>query len=161
MLKDIEGTKATYLKVLQLLVEFKNVAKTIKTNLATPQTNFVKNLLINKIEYDNSLKEAKLALNISWKGKEDQIREWYGDVVRKDARFEEYLNLKATDFEIDKGIVEHLLRDIVLRNPVIGSFFEEEDIRWSEHEAVVKGMVDLEEGREISLTEVKKRMKIK
>ena len=27
--------------------------------------------------------------------------------------------------------------------------------------AVVKGMVDLEEGREISLTEVKKRMKIK
>lgn len=141
MLQDIEGTRETYLKILLLLVQFKKVAASIKSNVATSPENFVKNLLIKKIEYDNSLQDAILASGVSWSGREDIVREWYREIIRKDPNFEEYLKLEETDFEKDKGLVEYILRNIVLKNPVIGSFFEEEDLRWSEHESVVKGMI--------------------
>ena len=141
MLLDIEGTRTTYLKILQLLVEFRNVASTIKSNFGTSPQNFVKNLLIRKIEYDKSIKGAILAAGVSWTPQKEKVREWYRDIVRKDSQFEEYLKLDKTDFFVDKGLVDHLLRDIILKNQAIGAFFEEEDLRWSEHEAVVKGMI--------------------
>jgi N utilization substance protein B len=122
-------------------VEFRNVASTIKSNFGTSPQNFVKNLLIRKIEYDKSIKGAILAAGVSWTPQKEKVREWYRDIVRKDSQFEEYLKLDKTDFFVDKGLADHLLRDIILKNQAIGAFFEEEDLRWSEHEAVVKGMI--------------------
>lgn len=141
MVKDVESTYTTYLFVLQLLVEFKNVATILKTKLGSKPENFVKNLLIRKIEYDNSLQHTILANKVSWEPYQEQVREWYREIIRKDEKFQDYLSLSETEFEKDKEIANYILRELILRNEIIGSFLEELDIKWSEHESVIKGMI--------------------
>jgi len=141
MIEDVEATYNTYLFIILLVAEFKRIAEVIKSNFGSRPDNFVKNLLIKKIEYDNSIQHAILANKISWDDHKDIVREWYREIVRKDDTFQEYLALSETNFEIDKEIVNHILREIILKNSIIGSFFEELDIKWSEHESVVKGMI--------------------
>lgn len=141
MINQVESIHDIYLKIMLLPVEFAEIAEKSSTKRENDPANFVKNLLIYKIKYDNSLQQLILKKKISWDNDKELVRSWYRDYVRNNPEFVSYLKKRNTNFAGDKEIVNYILRSIVLKSDVIDAYFEEHDLNWSEDKSIVKGMI--------------------
>jgi N utilization substance protein B len=67
------------------------------------------------------------------------VRQWFR-ILQKDEIYIEYQRLSESDGEKDFEIVDYILRNIILKNDVITSYFDDSDMNWEEDKSVVKNM---------------------
>ncbi len=136
MLVEAEKIFDRYLSILNLLVEFAEIAE---EDTKTDHSNFVKNLLIHSLKFNENLENTTLRRNIKWEDKAE-IRNWFKELVRKDKDYQQYLKLDKPGFEEDKKIVSHIVKNIIFKNEVIDKYLEEEDLNWQEDRAIIKSL---------------------
>jgi len=136
MLVESEKIFDRYLSILNLLVLFAEIAE---EDTKTDHSNFVKNLLIHTLKFNEDLENVTLRRNIKWDDK-SEIRNWFKELVRKDDEYQQYIKLDSPGFEEDKKIVSHIVKNIVFKNEVIDKYLEEEDLNWQEDRAIIKSL---------------------
>lgn len=74
--------------------------------------------------------------------KMDLVRDWFRKVLRADRDFQDYLTADGPDATAHRAATKHIMRKLVLGNTIINSWFEEEDLRWTEDHDIIRSMVD-------------------
>ena len=104
--------------------------------------NFISNPLVTAIRENTELKKETLRKGGGWDQHVEVVRGWFRDCIKPDKEFQKYLELTSPDLDSHKSFVKHLVRKIILGETLINSYFEEEDLRWTEDHEIVKSMAD-------------------
>ncbi|ELR70700.1 Transcription termination protein NusB [Fulvivirga imtechensis AK7] len=137
MVAEAEKILDRYISVLNLIIEFAQLAE---DDTRQDHRNFVKNLLIKALKFNKSLENISLRRNISWANDKAEVRQWFKDLVKTDAAYNDYLKATQPDFEEDKAIITHLLKNIVFKSDLIDKHMEESDLNWDEDRPIVKSL---------------------
>lgn len=136
---EVEKINLYYLSVLNLIPAFADVASQDKKLNAK---NFNTNPMVIALRDNTTLRKETLRVGGGWDQKQDIVRGWLRDCLKPDKEFQEYLASTAPNFEAHKNFSKHLIRKLILGPTIINSYFEEEDLRWSEDHEIVKSMAD-------------------
>ncbi len=145
---SIEALFDTYLLIMQLLVDLADFVEV--EYIERQKRTFSKSVVV--FEHELKLKTNKLVerirkyeafqaevsrRNLKWNP--DLIRQWF-KLLQKDEVYQNYRNLAATDFEADTSMVNHILKNFILKNDIVESYLEEQDISWAENKSILKSM---------------------
>jgi transcription antitermination protein NusB len=136
---EIERLTGLYLNVLQLMVEFTELAAAEKK---VNHSNFVNHPVIKAIAANEELSAQLLKLEGGWQKRKDTVRGWFKDIIKEDSLYQEFIAEKNPKEESQKVLSKHLVRKLILGAGAINDFFEDQDIRWAEDRDIIKSLVD-------------------
>ncbi|MBO6760853.1 MAG: transcription antitermination factor NusB [Roseivirga sp.] len=148
MFLDAESLIDYFLWVIGLVITWSDQSKieADKKQKLSPERllsgdfNLSKNRVIDFFRKSSKVQVAMVKKNISWEEEEDNYKNWYKEVVKKDETFSAYRRIANPSFEEDKELVEYLVKDLIFKTEVILSFFEEKDIHWKENKPIVRSL---------------------
>ena len=150
LLTGIEKLYDSYLKILKLLVL---LARQVEKDTKEPFhvqvdeghqikiKNLPSNRVIQIIEKNIEFQEQVMRRNISWDNESDIIYSWYKELVKKDKEYIAYREYEKTEFESDRKILMHLIKNVFFKSDLFNSYMESVDLHWSEDKGVLKSMV--------------------
>jgi N utilization substance protein B len=138
-LLDIENLTGTYYLLLNLLPALASVAAADKKS---GFKNFANNTFIKAIADSAELKKESTKTGGHWDNRMDKVRGWFKEIIRVDDEFLKYSDIKNPDVDQQHDILKHLIRKLIISQTAIASFFEEEDLHWTEDKDVLKSMVE-------------------
>jgi N utilization substance protein B len=136
---EVEKINLFYISVLNLIPALADVAAQDKKLVAK---NFIANPLVIALRNNADLKKETLRTGGGWDQKQELVRGWLRDCLKTDKEFQQYLAVEAPGFDLHKSFSKHLIRKLILGPTIINSYFEEEDLRWSEDHEIVRSMAD-------------------
>ncbi|MFN8343282.1 MAG: transcription antitermination factor NusB [Cyclobacteriaceae bacterium] len=136
---EVEKITTYYFSVLSLLEALADVAAADKK---VNHKAFANNYFVAALRANGEYKSMVLKLGAGWDTRMDKVRGWFRDIVRQDEEYQQFLDHKAPDEEMQKSIIKHLLRKLILGKSTINDYFEEEDIRWAEDHEIIRSMVE-------------------
>lgn len=145
---SIEALFDTYLLLMQLLVDLADFVEVeyVERQKRTFSKSVVvfehelklkTNKLVERIRKYEAFQEEVSRRNLKWNP--DLIRQWF-KLLQKDEAYQNYRNLASTDFEADTEMVNHILKNFILKNDIVESYLEEQDINWAENKSILKSM---------------------
>ncbi|MEO1052904.1 MAG: transcription antitermination factor NusB [Bacteroidota bacterium] len=137
MVIEAEKIHDRYILALLLIIEFAEIAEGDKKR---NHSNFVKNLLIRALKENKALENVSLRRNLKWKDRGVDVRQWFMKLIKSDDTYLDYISKDNPDFEYDKAIVLHILKNVIFKSESIGTYWEEEDLNWAEDKAIVKSL---------------------
>ncbi len=151
MVTDVERIFDRYIWLLQLLIELSDYAvreeeermqRILKPQPASArELKFSKNQVVALLKGSTALEKEAIRRGIGWGGDRDFIKKLYKDVIKMDAAYQAYQQLPAADFEEDRKIVLHIVKQILFKHELATTFFGETDLSWSENAEILRGMV--------------------
>jgi N utilization substance protein B len=139
MVTEVEKINDLYFSVLGLLIAF---AETAAGDKRSDHRNFVHNPWILALEANQELRKSLLKDSTGWQNRMDKARGWFRDIVKVDAEFQKFNEQKALVPEDHKLVVKHLVRKLILGNGPINSYYDEQDLQWTENHDIVRSLVD-------------------
>jgi len=146
---EIEGIFENYILVLSYLTELADFTisenedekskHTRTSNAPILELKFNDNQVISQIRKNKEFISNTNRGNMVWD--KDLVRKVFRQTLKLDKDFKDYLIKKDSGYADDKELVLHIVKDIIFKDEVIQSFFEEKDIKWQENKAIVKSMV--------------------
>lgn len=149
MILDAESLVDSFLWVITLLIAWSDLSKKEGDKkkkvspelLLTGDFNFANNRVIDFFRQSSKVQIASLKKNISWEGEEDTVKGWYKDIVKKDETFAESRRTANPTFDQDKALIDHLIKQLLFKEDVLLTWFEDKDIHWVENKAIVRSLV--------------------
>lgn len=148
MLNEADSIYDTYLSFILLLVELSEFVLTdhkewekrqlLNKVILKSELKLADNQLIKQFRKSQSLDQFWEQKNLTWG--DELIRAWY-KLLREDEVYKTYQNLPTATFEEDKEIIDYIVRQFILKNDVLTSLFEQEDIDWQDNKSVLKNML--------------------
>jgi len=105
------------------------------------RTNLYDNKVLKKFNSHNVFLKLKNSYKINWTNHEDQLRDWYKGVLNKDESYRAYIKKESTNYEEDWQILDYICREIIFKNDVFTSYFEDMDLDWSENKPITRSLV--------------------
>ncbi len=96
-----------------------------------PNTRFIDNRFIHQLDANSDFRKKEEALKINWADAQEIIRKIVHE-FRSSKAYVNYMTKEASSYELDKDIIIALLRNHVINNDVLRSYFEEINSMWSE-----------------------------
>jgi len=96
-----------------------------------PNTRFIENKFLHQLDANIDFRRKEDALKINWADAQEIIRKIVHD-FRSSKAYVNYMSKEANSYDLDKDIVIALLRNHVINNDVLRSYFEEINSMWSE-----------------------------
>jgi len=96
-----------------------------------PNTRFVDNAFIKSLNENKDFKRKEAALKINWQEASEIVRKIVHD-FRSSKEFVDYMHSDNMSFKEDKDILIKLIRNHLIYNDVLRSYFEEIHSMWSE-----------------------------
>lgn len=148
MVDQTEQIFDRYLKILLLLTELADYVKEdylqkrkkqyVTSLVFDEEQKLFHNSLIDKLRKHTVLQEEIQKRRLRWDI--GLISQWYKLLV-KEPFYVAYQKDELKDAEKEFEVVDAMFKQFILKNEVIESFFDEEDIHWEENQAVLKSMV--------------------
>jgi transcription antitermination protein NusB len=139
LVTEVERINDRYFSALALLKAFAEVAGKDKKWDAR---NYVENPWIKSLFTHDELTKNILKGDLGWDNKMEKVRSWFKEIIKLDSDFVQFSELKSPGLEEHKAIIKHMIRKLILGNTPINSYFEEEDIHWSEDHEIIKSLLD-------------------
>lgn len=105
-------------------------------------TNFYLNRAIQALRDSRDLHRQAEERKLNWNNHRLELRQWYKNLVKPDAQFQQYQAREQTSLQEDIQIVRHIFNQVVLKSDPIATVFEEIDINWQENSKAIKSMVN-------------------
>jgi len=96
-----------------------------------PNTRFIENKFLHQLDANLDFRRKEDALKINWADAQDIIRKIVHN-FRSSKAYVNYMGKEETNYDMDKDIVIALLRNHIINNDVLRSYFEEINSMWSE-----------------------------
>ena len=100
------------------------------------ELNFTNNALIHHLRKHEELKE--LLIGTSWAT--ETVKHWF-KILKEEEFYKTYTSLENPTFLQEQEFVIALARDFVMKNEILDSYFDENDIYWSENRTVLRNML--------------------
>ena len=160
MVAETEKIDDRYLLLLALLPELAHqeklwLDKKVK-NSQNVGSNLTNNRVLQLLQHNEPFYNTLNNKKINWSNHQDDLRQWYREIIRKDEQYLAYIDLAAPTFADDRDWLNHLIKQIVFKHEVTIKFLEEHIFNWAEDKEVIKNMVvktvkGIEEGQPQSL----------
>jgi N utilization substance protein B len=147
MLRQADKLYDRYLSLLQLLVDFsdftdkdikeKQKRQIIPAPVFEHEQKFFTNTTIDILRKHRAFNKEVVNRKLYWDL--DLVRQWY-KILLKDEVFIAYQQLMESNAEKDAEIVEHIFKNVILKNDVIDTYFADTDSNWEEDKSVVRSM---------------------
>ncbi len=158
MVNDAQALVNRFLEVISLLISWSDYSrieadkksKIDPERLLVGDFNFYKNKVIQFFRDSSKVQVALVKKDVNWEQDEDNVKNWYKEIIKKDDAYLEYRRVTNPTYQQDKEIVDHFVKQIIFKNNLILDFFEGRDIFWIEDKAIARSLVtrsirDLEE----------------
>ena len=146
MVKKTEGIHDDYLKLLKLLMALADHSEADYNSRKARQysqevvfeseLHFTNNALIKHLVGHQELRELLIGSNRAT----ENIKHWF-KLLKEEEFYKNYLSIKKPTFLEDKEFIITLTRDFIMQNDVLDSYFDENDIYWSENRSVLRNML--------------------
>jgi len=148
MVLDAESLVDRFLEVISLLLAWADYSKqeADKKRKLSPDRilagdyNLDKNAIIKFFRESSKVQVALVKKDLGWENDEDHVKTWYKDILKKDEDFGKYKRTANPSFREDKEIIDHLVKQVVFKNEMVLSIFEERDIFWNENKPIVRSL---------------------
>lgn len=136
----VERTYDMYFQLLLLMVEVKRYAEARIENRKNklqpthedlnPNTRFIDNKFIEKLENNNAFNERVSTLKLSWVNNMEVVKSVYNEIVESDI-YVEYMKAESTSFNADKELWRKIFKSIILNNAELDESLEDQSIYWA------------------------------
>jgi len=134
LVQDCENLFEDYLLNLALLSVLADTIASIKKSGKLLSNKFI--LEIKNHEFFNREVARR---SLSWENDQDLVSDLM-NAVFDDPEFKSYCKKNDTQFDEDKALIIHLVRNIFFKNPKFNDYFEERNLNWQEDKVAVKDM---------------------
>lgn len=149
MVLDAESLVDRFLEVISLLIAWSDYSKqeADKKRKLSPDRilagdyNLAKNAIIQFFRDSSKVQVALVKKDLGWENDEDHVKTFYKDILKKDEIVGKYRRTANPSFREDKEVIDHLVKQVIFKNEMILSVFEERDIFWNENKAIVRSLV--------------------
>lgn len=148
---EVEAIYNTYLLLLQLFIEFGSLSQAERDRQYDDPDNkplskiagFDTNRVVVALSESKTLENEFIRRGITW-GQETTglVRTLFRDVFRNDDAYRAYCETKEHTPEEDLQLILNALKDVVLKNEDVVSFFELKDLYWSENGDLARKMAN-------------------
>ena len=146
MVNEVENIYNVYLKMLQILLEIKEIAvwdeqrRLVETDIRT--SRLTKNKVLIALQNLSELETESIRRNIKWMDDDQNfLRKIFLDAVLPDTEFQSYLRKPEHTFEEDLALIIYFCKTFILKHYLITDYFEEKDLNWGENKDVLKSML--------------------
>ena len=145
MVSEVEGIYKSYLKVLFYLQSLANIAQWDENRRLLENPIKTSKLAQNKIlaifPKWKALQDAFENKQIAWsEDEENRIKKLFIEVILIDPTFTDYLPDAGNNFQDDLEMIQYLLKNYLLKHPVMTEYFEEKDLNWNLNKDVIKSL---------------------
>lgn len=107
-----------------------------------PNTRFIENKFLRNLNENRDFRRKEEALKINWGGAQEIIRKIVQN-FRDSKEYAAYQNRENNTYEFDKEIILTLVRNHLIKNDVLRSYYEEINSMWSEDFYMAFALVNL------------------
>ena len=147
VLNETESIYVDFIRVLSMLIELSHQAKIDRERrYDDPEAPFPKdggldsNSVIKVLVADKTLEEEIIRNGISWSNEMNLIRKIYREALRKDEEYTAYCKNASHTQEEDQAIVQHVLRQVILKHEVPLDYLEQRDLYWVDHSELIRSL---------------------
>jgi transcription antitermination protein NusB len=147
ILKETEGLYDQFLSVLSLLIELAHQSTLdrerkvyIREGAFPTESGLDENSVILNLKRNSAFELAVIRSGISWANDLSVVRKTYREALRTDADYIEYCKKNMHTPEEDQQMVQHILRQIILKHEIPLDYFQQKDLYWEEHADLIKSM---------------------
>ncbi|CAG5003977.1 Transcription antitermination protein NusB [Dyadobacter sp. CECT 9275] len=147
VLNETELINTDFVRVLSLLIEVAYQAQIDRQRTyEDPEAPFPKdsgldtNRVVTILKENKTLQEEIIRSGINWSNDMAVVRKTYREGLRKDADYEAYCKQTSHTEEEDQLMVQHILRQILLKHEVPLEFFEQRDLYWDDHNELIRSL---------------------
>ncbi|WP_031525856.1 transcription antitermination factor NusB [Dyadobacter crusticola] len=147
VLNETELIHVDFVRILSMLIELSHQAKIDRERrYDDPESPFPKdsglnsNRVIQLLAEDKSLEEEIIRSGINWSNEMGVIRKTYREALRKDEIYEAYCRQASHTPEEDQALVQHVLRQVILKHEVPLDYLEQRDLYWADHSELIRGL---------------------
>ncbi|WP_026632679.1 transcription antitermination factor NusB [Dyadobacter alkalitolerans] len=147
VLNETESIYVDFIRVLSMLIELSHQAKIDRERrYDDPEAPFPKdaglntNRVIQVLIADKTLEEEIIRNGINWSNEMNLIRKIYREALRKDEEYTAYCKNASHTPEEDQAIVQHVLRQVILKHEVPLEYLEQRDLYWVDHSELIRSL---------------------
>ncbi|MHA4742307.1 transcription antitermination factor NusB [Dyadobacter sp. MSC1_007] len=147
VLNETEMIYDDFIRVLSILIELSHQAKIDRERrYDDPEAPFPKdsgldtNRVIKVLREDKKLEEELIRSGINWSNEMNLIRQIYRDALRKDETYAEYCKSASHTVEEDQNIIQHVLRQVILKHEIPLGYLEQRDLYWVDHSELIRSL---------------------
>ncbi|KQS33568.1 transcription antitermination factor NusB [Dyadobacter sp. Leaf189] len=147
VLNETELIHVDFVRILSMLIELSHQAKIDRERkYDDPESPFPKdsglnsNRVIQLLAADKGLEEEIIRSGINWSNEMGVIRKTYRDALRKDEVYEAYCRQASHTPEEDQALVQHVLRQVILKHEVPLDYLEQRDLYWVDHSELIRSL---------------------
>ncbi|SKB55688.1 transcription antitermination factor NusB [Dyadobacter psychrophilus] len=147
VLNETESIYVDFIRVLSMLIELSHQAKIDRERrYDDPEAPFPKdggldsNSVIKVLMADKTLEEEIIRNGINWSNEMNLIRKIYREALRKDEEYTAYCKNASHTQEEDQAIVQHVLRQVILKHEVPLDYLEQRDLYWVDHSELIRSL---------------------
>lgn len=138
-IEEIEDLTAVYHSVLNLIPALASAASADKKG---NHQAFIENPIVKALAASTELVREARHPDSGWDTRMDKVRGWFRDVVRTDEVYTQYIAKPDHTPEEEITFARHILRRIILGDTLIGTYFEENFLRWGEDREIIRGLAE-------------------
>ncbi len=145
MLNEVHQIYRRYLKLLFFIQQLSEIAIWDENRrlLESPikSSNLSKNKVIAILPKWVELQEAFEKESIGWNEDEQNLlKKVFIEGILTDTSFIEYLPNAGKTFQKDVEMVQHILKNFLIKHPYMAEYFEEKDLNWHLNKDIVKSL---------------------
>ncbi|QRR01827.1 transcription antitermination factor NusB [Dyadobacter sandarakinus] len=147
VLNETESIYTEFIRVLSLLIELAHQARIDRERrYDDPEAPFPKesglndNGVIKVLVADSALQDEIIRNGITWHNEMNLVRKIYREALRKDEEYEKYCKTKSHTTEEDQAIIQHILRQVLLKHEVPLDYFAQRDLYWDDHNELIRSL---------------------
>ncbi|WP_266367568.1 transcription antitermination factor NusB [Tellurirhabdus rosea] len=145
---EVRTLDDSYYKVLLLLVELAHVARLDRERVyadpdAVPiaqESSLDRNRVIRAVAEFTPFDLEVIRRGISWQDELPLVRKIFQDNIKKDEVYQAYCRKHQHTDEEEQQLVQHLLRNVLLKQDPAKHYFEETVLHWAENSELIRSM---------------------
>jgi N utilization substance protein B len=145
MVTEVENIYHAYLKILFYIQNLSQIAnwdeqrRLLETPLKTSQ--FCQNRVLVILPKWKALQQAFSDHHIGWsEDEETRLKKLFIEAILVDETFISYLPKSGENFAQDIEMIRYLLKNFLLKHPMMAEYFEEKDLNWHLNKDVIKSL---------------------
>ncbi|MGA0558872.1 transcription antitermination factor NusB [Larkinella sp. VNQ87] len=150
LIDDVRTLDDSLIRLLTLLLELAHVAQVDRERVrkyADPDARTIgkesgldRNRIIQALQQHKPLEVEKIRRKIDWGDALPMIRAIYNDILKEDELYRAYCETAEHTADEDQQLVQHILRNVLLKQDPAKTYFEELVLGWSENGELVRSM---------------------
>jgi transcription antitermination protein NusB len=138
MIVEAEKIADRYIWMLLLPVE---LAKLAAKSPKKKHENLANNKAIQLLAGHEQIQSTAIRRSIHWTANQEEVKQWYVEVLKKDTEYAVYQKLKNPDWTADFDFLKYMVKTLLFGNELFNSFMSEQTPYWSEDKPIIKSLV--------------------